>query len=270
MNILTSSFGEHFEFLPMMPSDVHQQVLDPFLSTLLISMLPNSRSQSREERSYQYIVRCPLVLTQSHHSPTRKINTNVNGLVEREAMWISFNCVRPFAVKVYSNDLNIISGKPNVPAPKKAPLPLMRRLSSSFQGQESSSFQRPMQQDYIVPPRQISIEGIVKLDGIAQQFVATPVNPLDSPGERKIAPVKIKFEITPTRNKNMWVYVDLASESTVPRLRIEANAKDNVRQLIDEMLTKMAIPLRKVLRISFDGDAVGPCRWWSFLYLETC
>jgi hypothetical protein len=75
-----------------------------------------------------------------------------------------------------------------------------------------------------------------------------------------IVPVKIKFEITPTTNKQMWVYVELESEATVPMLRLEANPKENVRQRIDEMLTKMAIPLKRVLRISFDGDAVGPCK----------
>lgn len=182
-------------------------------------------------------------------------------------MWISFDCIRPFAVKIFTSELNIIDGKPNIP-PKKTPMPLIRRLSTSLRGQESSLFQRPRQQDYIVAPKQRSIDGIVKLDGIAQQFVATPVSILDSPGERKIAPVKMKFEITPTRNKNMYVYVDLVGETTVPRLRLEANAKDNIRQLIDEMLTKMAIPLRKVLRVSFEGDPVGPCKLGPLSYLR--
>jgi hypothetical protein len=179
-------------------------------------------------------------------------------------MWISFNCVRPFAVKIYANDLNIISGKPNVSSPTPKKTPLMRRLSSSLQGQGPSAFQRPIPQDYVVPPKQRWIDGIVKLDGIAEQFVASPINATDGPVERKIAPVKINFEITPTKNKNMWVYVELANEPTVPTLRLEANARENVRQLIDEMLTKMAIPLRKVLRISFEGDTVGPCKPSSF------
>lgn len=173
-------------------------------------------------------------------------------------MWISFNCVRPFAVKIYANDLNIISGKPNVPSPPPEKAPLMRRLSISLQGQAPSAFPRPIPQDYVIPPKQRWIDGIVKLDGIAEQFVASPIDAASGPVERKIVPVKINFEITPTKNKNMWVYVELANEPTVPTLRLEANARENVRQLIDEMLTKMAIPLRKVLRISFEGDTVGP------------
>jgi hypothetical protein len=177
-------------------------------------------------------------------------------------MWLSFNCLRPFAVKIYTNDLNIISAKPAAPAPilttKK--VGLRRRLSSSLQGQAPLSFQRPTPQDYIVPPKQRWIDGIVKLDGIAQQFVASPVDIVDDGVENTIVPVKIKFEITPTMNKEMWVYVELASEPTVPMLRLEANPKENVRQRIDEMLTKMAIPLKKALRISFDGNAVGLCK----------
>jgi hypothetical protein len=175
-------------------------------------------------------------------------------------MWISFNCVRPFAVKIYANDLNIISGKPNVPSPPPKKAPLMRRLSFSFQGQGPSAFPKPIPQDYVVPPKQRWIDGIVKLDGIAEQFVASPIDTAGGPVERKVVPVKINFEITPTKNKNMWVYIELANEPTVPTLRLEANARENVRQLIDEMLTKMAIPLRKVLRISFEGDTVGPCK----------
>jgi hypothetical protein len=177
-------------------------------------------------------------------------------------MWISFTCLRPFAVKVYANDLNIISGKPATPAPTPTTktVGLRRRLSSSLQGQAPSSFQRPTPQDYIVPPKQRWIDGIVKLDGIAQQFIASPIDITDSGMKNIIVPVKIKFEITPTTNKQMWVYVELESEATVPMLRLEANPKENVRQRIDEMLTKMAIPLKRVLRISFDGDAVGPCK----------
>ena len=181
--------------------------------------------------------------------------------IEREAMWISFNCIRPFAVKVFANDLNIISGKTNnppPPPPKKTHL--LRRMSTSLQRQSPTTFQMPVPQDYVVPPKQHWIDGIVKLDGIAQQFVANPMNPTESLLVKDIIPVKIKFEITPTKNKNMWVYVELANEPTVPTLRLEADAREKVRQLIDEMLTKMAIPLRKVLRISFEGDIVGPCR----------
>lgn len=183
-------------------------------------------------------------------------------------MWISFNCVRPFSVKVYINDLNIITGKPLVPTQPQTTrrAPLIRRLSSSIQGSGPSSFQRPTAQDYVVPPKQRWIDGIVKFDGISQQFVASPLDTVDGP-EEKIAPlVTIKFEITPTKNKNMWVYVEFVSEPTVPMLRLEANAKENVRQLIDEILMKMAIPLRKVLRISFDGEAVGPCESRSSVY----
>jgi hypothetical protein len=193
-------------------------------------------------------------------------------MTEREAMWISFNTVRPFQVKIYANDLNVITGKPAVPTSTSTTRRnhLLRRLSTSLRGPEQSSFQRPIPQDYVVPPKQIWIDGVVKQDGVAQQFVASPIDTADNPVEKVVEPVKIEFEITPTKNRDMWVYVDLASEPTVPMLRIEANEKDNVRQLIDDMLTKMAIPLSKVLRISFDGEAVGPCRSCSPVILAPC
>ncbi|KAE9365018.1 hypothetical protein N431DRAFT_473111 [Stipitochalara longipes BDJ] len=180
-------------------------------------------------------------------------------IYQREAMWISFNCIRPFAVKIFANDLNIISGKPNIPIPPPKKAPLMRRLSISLQGQTASTFQRPIPQDYVVPPKQHWIDGIVRLDGIAQQFVANPIDNIVSLADKNknAMPVKIQFEITPTKNKNMWVYIELVNEPTVPMLRLEADARENIRQLIDEVLTKMAIPQRKVMRISFEGDLVG-------------
>jgi hypothetical protein len=57
----------------------------------------------------------------------------------------------------------------------------------------------------------------------------------------------------------MWIYVELVTDMAVPKVRLEVHRRENVRQLIDEMLSKMAIPLWKVQRISFDQDAVGPC-----------
>jgi hypothetical protein len=180
-------------------------------------------------------------------------------------MWISFNSVRPFAVKVLANGINIISSKPTASAPALKRAPLSRRRSSSFQG--------PVPQDYVVPPKQLWLDGMVKLDGTAEQFVANPVDGIynvDAIIKSQNAPVKIMFEITPTKNKEMWIYVELATEVTVPRLRLEVHPKENVRQLIDEILTKMAIPLRKVLRISFAGDAVGPCKCSGFMAFDAC
>ncbi len=178
---------------------------------------------------------------------------NCDDFVEREAMWISFNSVRPFAVKVLANGINIISGN-SAPVPKR--VSLMRRRSTSFQG--------PVTQDYVVAPKQLWLDGKVKVDGVAEQFVANPVDGKYTVGallenEIQKAPVKITFEVTPTKKKDMWIYVELASEIAVPRLRLEVHPKENVRQLIDEILAKMAIPLRKVLRISFAGYAIGPC-----------
>ncbi len=177
-------------------------------------------------------------------------------------MWISFNCLRPFAVKIFANGLNIISGRPHVSTPPPKKTPFMRRLSNSLQGQAQAqaqlAFQRPIPQDYVVPPKQHWIDGIVKLDGIAQQFI----------GENTNHPVKIKFEITPTKNKNMWIYVELANDPTVPTLRLEANAREHIRDLIDEMLAKMAIPLRKILRMSFEGDIIGPCEYSSCVFVS--
>lgn len=175
-------------------------------------------------------------------------------------MWISSNCVRPFAVKVFVNGINIITGKPNIPNPKRAPT--IKQISSEQSLQEPSSFQGPPPQDYVVPPKQLWLDGPVKRVGVAGQFVANPIDGKYAVGamlEREVTPVEIKFEITATKSKDMWIYVELVTDMTVPKVRLEVHRRENVRQLIDEMLAKMAIPLWKVQRISFDQDAVGPC-----------
>lgn len=175
-------------------------------------------------------------------------------------MWISFNCVRPFAVKVFVDGINIITSKPSVPAPKRAPP--IRKVSFGQSSQGPPPFEGPPLQDYVVPPKQLWLEGTVKGVGVAEQFVASPIDDKYAVGamaKSQIVPVKVKFEITATKNKDMWIYVELATEVTVPRVRLEVHRRENVRQLVDGMLTKMVIPLRKVLRISFNEDAVGPC-----------
>lgn len=73
-----------------------------------------------------------------------------------------------------------------------------------------------------------------------------------------MSPIKIKFEITPTKSKRKWIFVELVTEVTLSRERLEFNGRENVRQLIDETLAKMAIT-SIVLRISFGHVAVEPC-----------
>jgi hypothetical protein len=175
-------------------------------------------------------------------------------------MWISFNCVRPFAVKVFVNGINIITGKPNIPTPKRAPA--TTQISAEQSLPESPLFQGPPPQDYVVPPKQLWLDGPVKRVGVAEQFVASLIHDqhaVEATAQNQISPVEIKFEITATKNKDMWIYVELVTDMAVPKVRLEVHRRENVRQLIDEMLSKMAIPLWKVQRISFDQDAVGPC-----------
>jgi hypothetical protein len=191
-------------------------------------------------------------------------------LIEREAMWISFNSVRPFAVKVFVNGINIITGKPNIPTPKRAPQ--IGDVPSEQFLQEPPPLEGMPLQDYVVPPKQLWLDGMVKKVGIAEQFVASPIDDMYAFGamvESQTSPIKIKFEITPTKSKRKWIFVELVTEVTLPRVRLEFNGRENVRQLIDETLAKMAIP-SIILRISYCQVAVEPCEWSRLYVNQTC
>lgn len=77
-------------------------------------------------------------------------------------MWINFQAEAPFAIKIFVGGINAVSGEPLT----ETPATLLRRLT--LLSKEKSV------QDYVVPPKQLWLDGIASGDGKVRQFVAMP------------------------------------------------------------------------------------------------
>jgi hypothetical protein len=109
-------------------------------------------------------------------------------MYQREAMWIQFSALEPFALKIYVGGVNAISGVPINERPEKA----LERLRIADK----------VKQDYVVLPEQPWLDGIASEDGKIMQFVAMPKGSGYSveaqvTGEEKIG--GLQFELTPVK-----------------------------------------------------------------------
>ena len=77
-------------------------------------------------------------------------------------MWVSFRARAPFAIKMFLGGINAVSGEPLT----ETSATLVRRLTLLSKDKSV--------QDYVVPPRQIWLDGIASSDGKVRQFVAMP------------------------------------------------------------------------------------------------
>ncbi|KAF7876492.1 hypothetical protein EAF04_001582 [Stromatinia cepivora] len=129
---------------------------------------------------------------------------------QREAMWINFESVHPFAIKVHVGGVNAISGEHSVESPATD----LRRKVRLDSGKSI--------QDYVVTGShgQLWLDGIAKLDGKVMQFVATSVGNAYSveaqiTGEDQVC--GIQLEIIPslhTRGKVGKIYVRMLTGRT--------------------------------------------------------
>ncbi|GKT53127.1 integral membrane protein [Colletotrichum tofieldiae] len=83
-------------------------------------------------------------------------------MYQREAMWIGFSAMVPFAIKIYVGGVNAISGFPMMENDKTKE----KRLKMLNSGKQI--------QDYMVVPEQDWLDGIASEDGKIRQFVAQP------------------------------------------------------------------------------------------------
>ncbi|KAE9369834.1 bacterial integral membrane protein-like protein-like protein [Stipitochalara longipes BDJ] len=83
-------------------------------------------------------------------------------IYQREAMWINFRGPHPFAVTVFVGGVNAVSGET-----KSAQV-----SDDGTDDKESGKATKP-RQDYVVPPYQRWLDGILKADSKVSQFVAT-------------------------------------------------------------------------------------------------
>ncbi|KAH7270929.1 hypothetical protein B0J15DRAFT_575823 [Fusarium solani] len=84
-------------------------------------------------------------------------------MFQREAMWISFSSEKNYAVKIYSGNVNVISGEPAVETASTS----LHRRNLVKQGKTV--------QDYIVVPYQDWLDGFAVEPGVVRQFVAMPM-----------------------------------------------------------------------------------------------
>ncbi|KAI0448110.1 hypothetical protein F4803DRAFT_545629 [Xylaria telfairii] len=83
-------------------------------------------------------------------------------MYQREAMWIRFHAILPFAIRVFVGGINAVSG---FPMDQRAKQP-RKKAAVRKEGE-------PVQ-DYMVVPSQPWLDGIVCEDGKVRQFVAQP------------------------------------------------------------------------------------------------
>lgn len=119
-------------------------------------------------------------------------------MLDEEALWINFVATRPFAVKIYTGDVNAISGE-TTENERNGEAVLNRRKSALKNGRSL--------QDYVVAGSQKWLDGVYNHDGEVSQFVATP----KGSGYCKSNPyTRISYLVTAiskvTRNvfHNMW------------------------------------------------------------------
>ncbi|PQE20638.1 integral membrane protein [Rutstroemia sp. NJR-2017a BBW] len=79
---------------------------------------------------------------------------------DREAMFIQFASTSPFAIKIYSGGVNVISGESKHPRAQEN-----SAMETEFTTKHSA-------QDHMVTPAQNWVDGIASIDGKVQQFVA--------------------------------------------------------------------------------------------------
>ena len=97
---------------------------------------------------------------------------------------------QPFAVKIYVGGINAVSGEPA----RETEVTMMRRLKLMKSHMSI--------QDYLVPPKQLWLDGIASTDGTVRQFVAMPLDTGYSveaqvSGEEVVGGIQI--EVTPSK-----------------------------------------------------------------------
>jgi len=154
-------------------------------------------------------------------------------------MWINFECDREFAVQVFAGGVNAISGE--------SKLGSMSRAQSQIKAADSS-------QDYVVPPKQLWLDGIATADGKVMQFVADPVGSGYSveaqlTGADTVA--GLQFEIIPTERIPQILVKMLTGETVTFDVRLPCLV-DDIKRMIEEL---SGIPVDRQ-RLIFSGKAL--------------
>ena len=152
-------------------------------------------------------------------------------ITEREAMWIKFDSLGRFAVKIYVGGVNAISG-----------LPINRSPAAKLSDDSSKDHDKSLQ-DYLVLPDQPWLDGIADSEGIVRQFVAMPMGEGYSV-EAQITGQEtcggLQFEITPgviPSPRPSWGYKPPASS-----FGTGAPMQISIKTLIGQIITLVTNP----------------------------
>jgi hypothetical protein len=152
-------------------------------------------------------------------------------IIEREAMWISFYCQRPYAIKIFVGGVNAVSGEPAV---ETAATRLRRRTLLS---------QNRSIQDYLVLPKQRWLDGIATTAGNVRQFVATPTGngySVEAQVTGEEVTGGIQFEITPRlKLSEMEICVKTLTGQT---LIIDCKSSDTIDKIKTMVQDQVGIP----------------------------
>lgn len=145
-------------------------------------------------------------------------------------MFIQFASTTPFAIKIYSGGVNVVSGASKNP-------------HAQYFASETDFTSKPLKQDYIVTPFQAWIDGIASEDGKVRQFVAASTGEGYSI-EAQLTHVEtysgLQFEIIPI--KSVWerimpvpttqVFVKLINGHTIAIAVSKRHTVDDVKHLV--------------------------------------
>ncbi|KAH6653835.1 hypothetical protein BKA67DRAFT_676351 [Truncatella angustata] len=150
-------------------------------------------------------------------------------MYQREAMWINFTALRPFALKVYVGGVNAVSGFPM----QENETTRQKRLKMLKDGKRI--------QDYMVVPDQRWLDGIASEDGKIRQFIAKPKGSGFSveaqvTGEEKVGGVQI--EVIPIKcefPRDMDVRYENQQGQVIKRTLVMADKRLSDRSTVSDL-----------------------------------
>ncbi|CZT42531.1 related to ubiquitin/ribosomal protein S27a fusion protein [Rhynchosporium secalis] len=153
-------------------------------------------------------------------------------IYEREAMWINFDSLRPFAIKIYAGGVNVISGESYI----EGLATMLRRKLRLAEGKSV--------QEYVVSGSQKWIDGIATADGKVMQLIATPTGSgysVETQVVGKDSVAGLQFEIMPAKRLMMRITIKSLTGKSI--LIDNVDGDTTIEDLKDLIRSKEGIPI---------------------------